>query len=302
MNILIEGVGKSFDNIDVLNNINLKIDKGEVFALVGPNGSGKTTLIRILLNIYNKDNGKVFIDDIDIDDKKNEHVKRKIGFLLDNIGLFKDLTAIENLEFFHRIYNKNYNPEKRNKELEKLLELVSLSENKNKKINFFSRGMKQRLCIARALVNNPELIILDEPLRGLDLEGKFAVRDIIEKLSKENRTIFINSHNLDEVERIASKIAFIKDGSILEFGSTQKIIEKYSKNRYELKLTDPEKYEDMNKYKDGIFVSKKNDSIEIEINNKELDLYKIIDKEDIVYCNRIKSSLEDIYKEIMSNV
>ncbi|WP_194191478.1 ABC transporter ATP-binding protein [Clostridium chrysemydis] len=302
MNILIEGVCKSFDNINVLNNINLKIDEGEVFALVGPNGSGKTTLIRILLNIYNKDSGKVFIDDIDIGDKKNEYIKTKIGFLLDNIGLFKDLTAIENLEFFHRIYNKNYNPEKRKKELEKLIDLVSLSENKNKKINFFSRGMKQRLCIARALVNNPELIILDEPLRGLDLEGKFAVREIIEKLSKENRTIFINSHNLDEVERIASKIAFIKDGSILEFGSTQKIIEKYSKNRYKLKLTAPEKYEEMTKYKNDISVLKNGDLIEIEINNKELDLYEIIDKEDIVYCDKIKSSLEDIYKEVMSNV
>ncbi len=225
--IEIQDVSKIIDHKEILQHIDLTIDDGEIFSLIGPNGAGKTTLVRLILNLYSPTTGKISVNHIPVADKEFGQEKYKIGFLLDNLGLFKDLSAWDNMEFFDRIYYPKEEKAKRRERIERGLKLVGLSEHAGSKITFFSRGMKQRLCLARALIHQPKLLILDEPLRGLDLEGQILVRNLLLQLKKEGCTIFVNSHNLDETQRIATQLAFIKEGRILDKGTTGYFLKKY---------------------------------------------------------------------------
>ncbi len=225
--IKIENVCKTIGNKPILKNVSLDIKDGEIFCLVGPNGAGKTTLVRLILNLYNPTSGTIIVNNCNVIFESYEDVKKEIGLLLDNIGLFKNMTAWQNIEFFHRIYNLNSDSSSRKSRIEQLLSLVGLSEYSEKNPTFFSRGMKQRLCLARALVGNPKLIILDEPLRGMDLDGQILIRDILNKLKNNGCTIYINSHNMAEVERIATHIAFIKNGEIVDDGNIEDLLNKH---------------------------------------------------------------------------
>lgn len=225
--IRIQDVSKKINEKLILQDINLNIHEGDVFSLIGPNGAGKTTLVRLILSLYKPTEGKIYIDGVDNSTLEFERKKYEIGFLLDNIGLLKKYTAWDNLEFFDRIYNERDCSQNRKDRINDIFKKVSLYEHRNEKITFFSRGMKQRLSLGRALLNNPKLLILDEPLRGLDLDGQIAVRNIIMDMKNKGCTVFINSHNLDEVQRICNKLAFIKDGRIVDKGETHELLSKY---------------------------------------------------------------------------
>ena len=189
MEIIAKNVSKTINNFSILSNINIHIESGSVYGLIGPNGGGKTTFIRLLLGIYSLSSGSISIDGIPIQSSNFDTIKSKIGCVLDNLGLYRKLTVWQNIEFFHRIYFPQATYAQRIKKIDQVLELVNLSDRKNDKITFFSKGQRQRLALARAFVNDPQLLILDEPTTGLDMDGVFMLRNYIEKAKKTGITI-----------------------------------------------------------------------------------------------------------------
>ena len=230
MEIIAKNVCKSINGKNILQNINLHIKSGEVYGLIGPNGAGKSTFVRLLLNIYFLSSGIITVDGIGVNDNKFIEKKYKIGCVLDNLGLYKDLTAYENIEFFHRIYYPMATASDRRSDIMSVLDLVDLKQKMNEKIIMFSKGQKQRLALARAFINKPKLLILDEPTVGLDVEGIFMVRNYVKVAKERGVTVFINSHNLSELEKMCDRYGFINKGQIIEESDLDSLIEKYCPN------------------------------------------------------------------------
>jgi len=215
--ISIESVKKVLGNREVLKGISFTVEKGDIFGYLGPNGAGKTTTIRILLGLLQVSSGKAYILGQDIN---LSETRRKVGFLLDLDGLYDNMTAEENLEYYCRIYGVL----KAKERIDKLLEMVGLEDRAKDKAGTYSRGMRQRLALARAMVHDPEVLILDEPTSGVDPSGQIEVRQImLDVAHKENKTVFLSSHNLDEVQRICNRIALIDRGEIKLYGELESL-------------------------------------------------------------------------------
>jgi len=230
----VENLRKEFGKTVALKDISFCIEKGEVFGYLGPNGSGKTTTIRIFLGILRPTSGQAILFDEDIS-KDSAKVRERIGFVLEDQRLYERLSAYDNLEYFARIYQVPKG--RREEKIKRLLEFVGLWGNKDQLVGKFSKGMKQRLAIARSLVHDPEVLFYDEPTIGLDPEIQVIVRDLIVELVKEGKkTIFLNSHNLDEVQKICSKVAILKKGEILMCDSLKKLRSENKKPEVEVTL------------------------------------------------------------------
>ncbi len=201
---------KEYGGFKAVDNLNLKIDKGQIYGFLGPNGAGKTTTMLMLLGILKPTQGEIYLMGESLT-KNPLSLKKRIGVVSEKQYLYKEMTAGEYLSFFASLYQVK-NKEKKIKEL---LSAVRLLDVKNRKLGAFSRGMQQKLGFARALLHDPELLLLDEPVSGLDPTGIKQVRDLIENENKKNRTIFISSHLLSEVERLCSKVAIINQGKLL---------------------------------------------------------------------------------------
>lgn len=215
--ISLENVKKTLGNREVLKGISFTVATGDIFGYLGPNGAGKTTTIRILLGLLQANTGKLAIMGQDINQSET---RRKIGFALDPDGLYDNMTAEENLEFYARIYRLS-NPAQR---IAALLKAVGLNDRAKDKVGTYSKGMRQRLALTRAMVHNPEVLVLDEPTAGVDPSGQIEVRQIMLDLArKENKTVFLSSHNLDEVQRICNRIALINQGEIKLYGETENL-------------------------------------------------------------------------------
>lgn len=197
-----QNVSKYFGTKKVLDGVSFSVGKNDIFGYLGPNGSGKTTSIRLILELLHPDAGKVSLFQNSYTPKM---LRNKIGFCLDEEGLYPDLTAGQNLEFYDRVFHA---PENRKKRIEELLDKVGLLTEKDIPVSNFSKGMKRRLGIARALINNPELLILDEPTNGLDPDGQKEIKQIIQTMA-EHTTVFFSSHNLNDVEEVCNKIAIL---------------------------------------------------------------------------------------------
>ncbi|MHA1722122.1 MAG: ABC transporter ATP-binding protein, partial [Candidatus Baldrarchaeia archaeon] len=194
--IIVSNLVKKINNKLILNNISFDVKRQEIFGYLGPNGAGKTTTLRILLGLMKPTSGKALILGDDL--SKNINLRRKVGVVLENDGLYNKLTAYENLDFYSQIYGVS-NDSERDRKIKELLDLVELYDEKDKKVGYYSRGMRRRLAIARALIHNPEIVFMDEPTSSLDPEAKITIRNLISQLAKErNATIFLISHDLDE--------------------------------------------------------------------------------------------------------
>ncbi|WP_343826771.1 ABC transporter ATP-binding protein [Clostridium subterminale] len=203
-----------------MNNLSLNINKGDIVALIGPNGSGKTTLIRTILNLYNEDSGSITILSKDV--RKNfEEIGPFIGLMIEESGVYELLTAEEYLAFILGLIS-NCSKNEIKEKIAEVLKKVNLYDKRNDKIKTFSKGMIQRLAFARAIINKPALLILDEPFDGIDIEAKIQLLNII-KQEKEQMGILITSHNLKELEDICTRIAIIKHGEILLDDTTEVI-------------------------------------------------------------------------------
>ena len=218
--ISIENVKKTLGNRDVLKGISFTVEKRDIFGYLGPNGAGKTTTIRILLGLLQADSGKIDILGQDIN---LSETRRKIGFVLDSDGLYDNMTAEDNLMFYSRIYGLP----KAGERFDKLLGMVDLENRAKDRVGTYSKGMRQRLALARAMVHDPEVLVMDEPTAGVDPSGQIEIRQIMLNVArKKDKTIFLSSHNLDEVQRICNRIALIDRGEIKLYGELENLRKK----------------------------------------------------------------------------
>lgn len=205
----LQNLTRKFGNLTAVDNVTLHVEEGEVFGFLGPNGAGKTTTVRMLCCLIGKTSGDARIGNYTIDTEANcLKIRQMVGFLPENVGLYDSLSAYQNLDFYGQLYEVPEN--KRRENIERLLTLLGIWERKEDAVGTFSKGTKQKIAIARALIHDPQVLFLDEPTANLDPEASKTVRDFILELKKEKRTIFLNTHNLDEAERLCDRIAILK--------------------------------------------------------------------------------------------
>ncbi|MBZ4044267.1 ABC transporter ATP-binding protein [Flavobacterium hibisci] len=208
--LTIENLHKRYGRIQALKNISFEIQKGRVYGILGPNGSGKSTTLGIVLNVVNRTSGNYSW----FGGKMQTHeALKKVGAIIERPNFYPYMTAEENLKLVCKIKSIDYS------KINEKLDLVGLTERKNSKFSTFSLGMKQRLAIASALLNDPEILILDEPTNGLDPQGIHQIRDIIKKIASQGTTILLASHLLDEVEKVCSHVVVLRKGEMLYSGS-----------------------------------------------------------------------------------
>jgi len=203
-----ENLTKRFGGVTAVDNLTLKVNAGEVFGFLGPNGAGKTTTVRMLCCLISKTSGEARIGDYDIGRSDDvPKIRKLIGLVPDTVGLYDDLSAYDNLDFYGKLYDCTEAQRKEN--IQRFLTMLGLWEKRDAIAGTFSKGMKQKLAIARALIHEPKLLFMDEPTANLDPESAKTVRDFILELKKEKRTIFLNTHNLDEAQRICDRIGIL---------------------------------------------------------------------------------------------
>ena len=206
----IKNLHKRYGKIHAVNNVSLEIQKGNVYGILGPNGSGKSTTLGIVLNVVNKTSGEYSWFGGTM---KTHEALKKVGAIIERPNFYPYMSAQENLELVCKIKNINYS------KVNEKLEIVGLIDRKDSKFKTFSLGMKQRLAIASALLNDPEILILDEPTNGLDPQGIHQIRDIIRLIASQGTTILLASHLLDEVEKVCSHVLVLRFGQILYSGT-----------------------------------------------------------------------------------
>lgn len=284
-----ENLSKSFKNIKVLNDISFSVKSGEVYALIGPNGAGKSTLLKIILGLLKADSGKIKIID---HNEKDDNLF--FGALIDNPAYYEYLTGEENIEFFQK--RTDY------MEMKHLLNLVGLNElDSKRKVKEYSLGMRQRLGIAQALIGDMPIIILDEPLNGLDAKGIYDIRKIILKEAKEkNKIVIITGHILSEVEKVADGVMIFNHGKTLFKGKMQELI----REEYEIILDKPINNGNISLFpKYNIKLNLNKNIIKLQqININELnDFIKNLlnNGEKLIEVKKVKQSLEDYYFKIL---
>jgi ABC-2 type transport system ATP-binding protein len=208
---------RDFGSLRAVNSIDLKVEKGKIFGFLGPNGSGKTTTIRLLLGLLEPTVGRAEILGLDSRTQADQ-IRHRCGALLEHPGLYERLSAFDNLDFYARVWHI---PKlERIYRIQELLENFDLWERRSENVNEWSRGMKQKLAIARTLLHQPELIFLDEPTAGLDPVSAAALRDDLADLAeREGVTIFLTTHNLNEAEKLCHNVGVIREGKLLAYGS-----------------------------------------------------------------------------------
>lgn len=213
-------LGKTFDGVNVISDVNIKIKKGEIYGLLGPNGAGKTTIMKMMLNLLKPSQGAIEVFNSSLTNQSYELFKR-MSAIIEYPIFYEKLTAKENLEL-HCEYMGYHNKE----DIVEALQLVKLKNVDSKPVNNFSLGMKQRLAIARTVITKPELLILDEPVNGLDPVGMIEIRDLLDMLNRDyGITILISSHILSEIEQIADTIGVMNNGRLIEEVSMESIRE-----------------------------------------------------------------------------
>ena len=213
-----ENLCKSFGKRQILNNVSLEVNQGDILGFIGPNGAGKTTTIKLILGLQSIDSGTVKINGYDIQ-KEFEKAIEKVGTIVENPDLYMYLSGYDNLKLISNMY-KNIDK----KRIDEVVKLVKLEQRINDKVSKYSLGMRQRLGIAQALLHKPNLLILDEPTNGLDPEGIKELRELIKDLAeKENMSIVISSNNLSELESFCNKVTIIKNGKIVETSTINEV-------------------------------------------------------------------------------
>ena len=231
MTIEIKNLNKQYNKILAVKNINFKINKGSIVGLLGPNGCGKTTTIGMMLGLIKPTSGSVFINDKDIENENNRtKILEKVNFISPYVELPKKLTIEENL----KVYGKMYGVSNLKKKIFNLMEQLNLLEFKKRKTGELSSGQKNRVSLAKALINDPEILLLDEPTASLDPDVGDYIRTYIEDFaSKNGTTILLASHNMNEVERLCSEVMMMKKGTIIDKGTCSSLINKHGRKNLE---------------------------------------------------------------------
>lgn len=288
---------KYYKEKKAVDNLNLEVPEGIIFGYLGPNGAGKTTTIRLLLNLAKPTNGYAVVLGEDI--RRGKNYLRDIGFLPDVPNFYNCFTAREYLSILADIIGVD------KKRVDEVLEIVDL-KNEKKRIGTFSRGMKQRLGIAQALLPNPKLLILDEPTSALDPQGRKEVLDLISSLRGE-KTIFFSTHILSDVERICDRVGILKEGKLLLNDTIDNLKRKFSLRILHIEVSNPNKLSERLRremwIEDISFTNKNILQIKVkDVEKAQKDIPRIISEEDLLlhHFEFLEPSLEDIFFEVIS--
>jgi ABC-2 type transport system ATP-binding protein len=290
--LTIDNLHKRYGSIQALKNVSFEIKKGNVYGILGPNGSGKSTTLGIVLNVVNKTSGQYswFGGTMQTHD-----ALKKVGAIIERPNFYPYMTAEENLKLVCKIKNIDYS------KIQEKLELVGLNDRKTSKFSTFSLGMKQRLAIASALLNDPEILILDEPTNGLDPQGIHQIRDIIKQIAAKGTTILLASHLLDEVEKVCTHVLVLRKGEILYSG----LVDGMSANEgfFELQADDSENLMTVLKthaaiesvvYKEGKVLAYLKNTLE----SKDLNQFLFSKNISLSHLVKRKNSLEEQFLEL----
>ncbi|WP_048190790.1 ABC transporter ATP-binding protein [Methanobacterium sp. SMA-27] len=299
----VENLTRKFGDLTAVDNLTFHINEGEVFGFLGPNGAGKTTTMRMLSCLISKTSGEARIAGYDVSDEADSlKIRKIIGLLPENVGLYDDLTAYKNLDFYGKLYECSETQRKEN--IEHFLKLLGLWDKRDVTVGTFSKGMKQKLTVARALIHDPEILFLDEPTANLDPESSKIVRDFILDLKKEKKTIFLNTHNLDEAQRICDKIG-IFNTKLMAIGSPEELEGSIWGNKtvIQLKEVNNKILEAINNLSIGNMVHD-NNKLTIDVVDPEKENPIIVDAivnagGQVQYVNRLSPSLEEAYLKIV---
>jgi ABC-2 type transport system ATP-binding protein len=293
--LTIENLHKRYGRIQALKNVSFEIKKGRVYGILGPNGSGKSTTLGIVLNVVNHTSGNYRWFNGQL---QTHEALKKVGAIIERPNFYPYMTAEENLKLVCKIKSIKYS------KIEEKLDLVGLTERKNSKFSTFSLGMKQRLAIASALLNDPEILILDEPTNGLDPQGIHQIRDIIKQIASQGTTILLASHLLDEVEKVCSDVIVLRKGQILYSGS----VDGMSSNEgfFEVQSNDNEALK--NALSEHVAVDKIAEEdgkilvyLKSELSASELNLYLFSKNIALSHLVKRKNSLEAQFLELTKN-
>lgn len=218
-NILVaKSLSKKFKNSNVVENLSISVKEGDIYGFLGPNGAGKSTTIKMMLGLVTPSEGTTYINGYDVNTEREEAIKY-VGAMVEAPSFYGYMTGFKNLKLYANLLDKD------DKRINEVLDIVGLTKAANKKVDKYSLGMKQRLAIARAFLNNPKIVILDEPTNGLDPQGVIEIRNLIKKLSVENHVTFlVCSHILSEIQNICNRISIINNGKLVVEGNTQELI------------------------------------------------------------------------------
>jgi ABC-2 type transport system ATP-binding protein len=261
----LKNLDKKYGIVHAVNNLSFEIKKGNVYGILGPNGSGKSTTLGIILNVVNKTSGEFSW----FDGKISTHeALKKVGAIIERPNFYPYMTATQNLKLVCKIKGVPYD------NIDEKLKTVNLYERRDSKFKTYSLGMKQRLAIASALLNNPEILILDEPTNGLDPQGIHEIRQIIKRIAADGTTILLASHLLDEVEKVCSHVVVIRNGVKLYEGRTDEMTA--SNGFFDLKSdTDQEKLKQLLESYDGIASVKEEEGLLIAVLSKDISAVEI---------------------------
>jgi len=289
--IEVEGLTKLYGDLKAVNNISFKVREGEVFAFLGPNGAGKTTTVEIIETIRNPTKGKVKVLGYDIS-KSTREIKERIGVLPQEFISFERLTVKETLTYFSNLYKKHA-------DIDEIIDTIDLRDKENELYMNLSGGLKQRVGVAIALVNDPDVIFLDEPTTGLDPRARRDVWDAVAGLKKQGKTVFLTTHYMEEAEYLADSIAIIHKGRIVAEGTLDELLRQYG-HQSTLLIKGGKAGEIAGALKkDGYSAEKTNGNVEVKISKRDavIDILFHL-KEEGIYYREIDirhSDLEDVF-------
>jgi len=298
--IKVENLTKRFNGFTAVDSISFSVEKGEIFGFLGPNGAGKTTTVRILTGMIAPNSGSAEVDGLPVD-RNVENLHEVIGLLTESTGFYENFSAIRNLEYFAGFYSEI----DVSKQVEKHLKSVGLWGHKGNKVRTFSKGMKQRLAIARALLHEPHVVFLDEPTAGLDPESAQDVRLMIKNLKEEGRTVFLCTHNLSEAESLCDRIGVIKT-QLITLDTPEKLQEKVFKREVIVKMDsiDPAIIENLRKLSFIKLIRQDGNKLIIQLedteSNRPLLVKSIVESGGMIQnVFEEKHSLEEVYLLLM---
>ncbi|MCW3999714.1 MAG: ABC transporter ATP-binding protein [Candidatus Bathyarchaeota archaeon] len=298
---------RTFGNLTAVDDVSFHVEKGEVFGFLGPNGAGKTTTVRMLCCLIGKTSGDATIGGYSIGNPDDcLKIRKIIGFLPENVGLYESLSAYRNLDFYGQLYEV---PEPARKEnIERLLKALGIWERRDDAVAGFSKGMKQKIAIARALIHDPQVVFLDEPTANLDPEASKTVREFVLQLKEEKRTIFLNTHNLDEAERLCDRIAILK-GKLVAVDSPKNLERSLYSRKTIVHLTSlSDAVVSAVKELGAVKAVRQGDNkLILDMDNPEQDNPEVVRAivsagGSVQYVTELRSTLEDVYLKLIREV
>ncbi len=300
--IEVRNLTKKFEIVTAVDNISFEIAESEIFGFLGPNGAGKTTTIRMLSTLISPTSGKIIVDGKD-PQKDGGYIRSIVGLLTETPGMYEKISGYDNLDYYSSFYNVS--DKKRKDNIKKYLKMFDLWDRKDDLAGTYSKGMKQKLALARALIHEPRILFLDEPTAGLDPESAHMVRNFIENLQKEKTTVFLCTHNLEEASSLSDRVCIIKK-KIIKIASLTELQNDKKSKKVEIVFKDnARKYmKILRQIKEITDIEAQDNKINISLKNAEIInpvvIKSLVDSgAEILYFNEIKASLEEIYLDLI---